>query len=237
MFHFPTLVPGLSDAPAARRPRRRRSATTAAALAALAGASLLAACGDDEHSADAASDTVTEQTGGTESTAPSSAPGAVDHDTAHHDASASDPKGDSVAILLGDYHFGGLPDQIAAGTEITVENSSESEVHELVAMRLPDGDERTVDEILAGGMEQMTALGMPALVIVAPPGDAEPILAVGDGRLHEPGRYLIICTIPTGADPADFMAAMHESSSTPPEVDGGAPHFANGMVDEVVVTG
>ncbi|WP_116998500.1 hypothetical protein [Desertimonas flava] len=217
-------------------PRRRRTAT-AAALFALAGATLLTACGDDEHSADAATGTIAEQAAATEPAV--SAPGSETsgHGPSNHDGDASVPRGDSITVLLGDYHFGGLPEEIEAGTEITVENSSETEVHELVAMRLPEGDERSADEILDGGMEELMTLGPPALVIVAAPEGGEPVVAVGNGRLDDPGRYLVLCSIPTGADPAEFMAAMQEESSTPPEVDGGAPHFMNGMVDIVVVTG
>ena len=73
-------------------------------------------------------------------------------------------------------------------------------------------------------------------VILAPPG-AEGIAVEGTGTLTEPGRYAIICAIPTGADPDEYMAAAAESEGGPPEVDGGPPHIANGMFAEVVVTG
>ena len=58
---------------------------------------------------------------------------------------------------------------------------------------------------------------------------------VGDGTLTEPGRYAIICSIPIGADPAEFLAAAQESTEGPPQVAGGPPHFTSGMYGELVV--
>ena len=73
-------------------------------------------------------------------------------------------------------------------------------------------------------------------MLLAPPGEGA-IAAVGDGTLSEPGRYAIICAIPTGADPAEYLAAAAESEGGPPEVPGGPPHFVNGMFAEIVVEG
>jgi hypothetical protein len=61
------------------------------------------------------------------------------------------------------------------------------------------------------------------------------IPAVGDGTLSEPGRYLILCSIPTGADPDEYLKAAAESQGGPPEVPGGPPHLVNGMYGEIVV--
>ena len=77
-----------------------------------------------------------------------------------------------------------------------------------------------------------------------PPGESEimglemcgEIAAVGDGTLAEPGRYVVLCLIPTGADPAEYLAAA-ATSDGPPQVDGGPPHIAHGMFAELVVTG
>ena len=60
--------------------------------------------------------------------------------------------------------------------------------------------------------------------------------AEGDGTLTEPGRYLVLCAIPTGADPGEYLAAAAASEGGPPEgVAGGPPHFVNGMWAEVTV--
>ncbi len=138
-------------------------------------------------------------------------------------------------VTLSDFSFGELPDEVAAGTRLRVENTSESELHEMVAVRLSDGDDRPVDEIVASGLDDLFSAGPPAAVLLAAPG-GEQIAAVGDGVLAEPGRYLLLCTIPTGANPQEYLEQAAVSDG-PPQVDGGPPHFVNGMVDDLVVTG
>ena len=59
------------------------------------------------------------------------------------------------------------------------------------------------------------------------------IKAVGDGKLTEKGRYAVICTIPTGADPQAYLNAP--PSDGPPNVPGGPPHLVNGMFGEITV--
>ena len=145
------------------------------------------------------------------------------HDEAHHlalflcapllfaacgddaDATADDDASTGVLdVTLSDFSFGELPDEVAAGTRVRVDNTSESELHELVAVRLPDGDDRSVDEIVASGLDEVFSAGPPAAVLLAAPGGQQ-IDAVGDGVLAEPGRYLLLCTIPTGADPQEYL--------------------------------
>jgi hypothetical protein len=75
--------------------------------------------------------------------------------------------------------------------------------------------------------------GEPAMVLLAAPG-GEQIAAVGDGTLAEPGRYLLFCAIPIGADPQEYLEAA-QTSDGPPQVDGGPPHFTAGMYGEVTV--
>jgi hypothetical protein len=146
------------------------------------------------------------------------------------DATAADGVLD---VTLSDFSFGDLPDEVVAGTRLRVDNTSENELHELVAVRLADGDERPVDEIVAAGLGEVLSAGPPAAVLLAAPG-GEQITAVGDGVLAEPGRYLLLCAIPTGADPQEYLEAA-KTSDGPPQVDGGPPHFVNGMVDDLVV--
>jgi hypothetical protein len=80
----------------------------------------------------------------------------------------------------------------------------------------------------------LATLGAPATVLLAAPGGPQ-IAAVGDGTLTRPGRYAIVCVIPTGADPDAYLQAAAESDEGPPEVDGGPPHIAQGMFAELVV--
>jgi uncharacterized cupredoxin-like copper-binding protein len=139
-----------------------------------------------------------------------------------------------LAVEMSDFTYGGLPDEVGAGTRIEVGNTSASELHEFVAYRLDDDDDRGADDIVAD-VAALVAGGPPVTVLLAAPGD-EQIAVVGDGTLTEPGRYLILCAIPTGADAGTYLAAA-ATSDGPPQVDGGPPHFVNGMFAEITVTG
>ena len=140
-----------------------------------------------------------------------------------------------LEVVMDDFHYGDLPNEVPAGTRISVGNDSETEIHEFVAFRLPDDDTRPVEEIVAGDLGPLLGGSEPAAVLIAAPG-GEQIPAVGDGTLDEPGRYLILCIIPTGADPAEYLEAA-ATSDGPPQVDGGPPHVANGMFAELTVIG
>jgi hypothetical protein len=145
---------------------------------------------------------------------------------------------DAVEVTLVDYGYEGLPDSVAAGTKFTVTNSSTAELHEFVAFKLPESETRSAEELLALPEEEGQAAigGPPATVLLAPPGGGEMIEAVGDGTLSEPGRYLVACFIPTGANPQEFLEASGESQEGPPQVEGGPPHFTKGMRAEITVT-
>lgn len=133
-----------------------------------------------------------------------------------------------------DFRFVDLPDEIAAGSRIELTNSAPTELHELVAFRLADDETRSVAEIVEHDPDALFASGPPPLVILTPP-DGEPIVALGDGTLSDPGRYAIVCMIPTGVDPGAYLEAV-ASSDGPPQIPGaGAPHLAHGMFAEVVV--
>lgn len=141
-----------------------------------------------------------------------------------------------VEVTAVDFAFQGLPDTVPAGTVFALANDADTELHEFVAIRLPDDETRPVAEIVANPDDLVALFPNVATVLLAPPGEA-PIAAVGDGTLTEPGRYAIICAIPTGADPAEYLAAAAESEGGPPEVAGGPPHFVHGMFGEIVVEG
>jgi hypothetical protein len=152
------------------------------------------------------------------------------------DESSSGPS--VVAITAADYRFDGLPKSVAVGSTFTLANSSKAELHEAVAMRIPDAEKRSVGELAKLSDAELGAIfaGEPAFVLLAMPGAAaaDQIAAVGDGTIAEAGRYAIVCFIPTGADPQEFMDAA-ATSEGPPEVEGGPPHFANGMYAEIKV--
>jgi hypothetical protein len=191
----------------AARPRRRRMTLVAVPLALVAGLAF-SACGSDDDSSSAAT------------TAP--LPGAV--------TSTTVAVIDEVEVHAIDFAFTGLPEKVPAGTRLKFVNDAETEVHELVAFRLPEGEERSVEEILELPEDEAEALmggGPPALVIMAAPGGEE-IHAVGDGVLSEPGRYLIMCSVPEGSDASILDSDAPPSSDLP-------PHFAHGMHAELLV--
>jgi hypothetical protein len=143
--------------------------------------------------------------------------------------------GETITVQALDYAFAGLPERVKAGTTFVLDNQSEAELHEFVAVRLPDDETRSIQELLALPMEELEQLfPFVEMVVIAPPGEAG-FPVEGTGVLDEPGRYAIICAIPTGADPAAYLAAAAESQGGPPDVPGGPPHFVQGMFAEIVV--
>ena len=202
---------------------RRPARATARRYVALPMAALVAlvplACGDDDAAEPLTTETTTE-------------PRAEASTTTH--AGHDGPR--EYEVALSDFSFSGLPDSIAAGSTLRVVNDAPSELHELAAFRIPDDEVRTVDELVGLPPEEMMAtLGAPVMVLLAAPG-AEQITAVGDGTLAEPGRYALICTIPTGVDPDTYLQAAAASNGAPPQVPGGPPHLAHGMFTEVEVS-
>ena len=110
------------------------------------------------------------------------------------------------------------------------------ETHEFVAFRLPDGEERTADQLFELPPDELSAFfaGMPDVVLAARPG-GDSFVAFGDGTLTRPGRYLIFCAVPTGANPDEYARALKESQDGPPNVAGGPRHYTHGMFGEVRV--
>ncbi len=149
----------------------------------------------------------------------------------------TDAPPEPIEVRAVDYGFEGLPASVPVGTMLTLVNESEMELHELVAIRLPDDESRSVDELVQLPPDELASFfPMVETVIIAPPGESGfPI--EGIGMLKKPGRYLVICAIPIGADPDEYMAAAAQSQGGPPDVAGGPPHLAAGMYGEVIVEG
>ncbi len=205
-----------TDHPASWRPGRRLAVLPLAALVALVP---VACSSDDEAAQPLAAAESTTSTPATSSTHPEG-----------HD----EPQ--EIEVTLTDFQFSGLPESAPAGSKLTIVNEAVSELHELVAFRLPDDEERSVEELVSLPQAEVgPMLGAPVTVLLAPPG-GEQIAAVGDGTLAEPGRYAIICSIPTGVAPETYLKAAAASNGAPPEVEGGPPHLVHGMFAELVVT-
>lgn len=184
-------------------------------------------CGDDDEP----------EATGDDASSTTAAEGETTTTAADAGTTSEAPTEGPVEVTAVDYAYEGLPDSVAAGTKLTLTNGSDKEVHELVAIALPPDEERSAAELVKLPEEEQASLasGPPAAVLVTPPGGAPVIEAVGDGTLTEPGRYLILCAIPTGADPDEYLKAAQESQGGPPDVPGGPPHFVEGMYGEVVV--
>ena len=144
------------------------------------------------------------------------------------------PGPQTIEVTALDYGFSGLPERVPAGTVFTLLNESGAELHELVAIPLRADETRTVPELIADPEALAAYFGSVETVLIAPPNEGS-IAAEGTGALNTPGRYAIICAIPTGDNPAEYLAAAAEAEGGPPQVAGGPPHFAKGMWGEVIV--
>lgn len=133
-----------------------------------------------------------------------------------------------VEVTAVDYAFEGLPDSMDPGTELAVKNASAGEVHEIVALHLPEDEARGAEELLALPQAEIQTAGSFVGVTVAMPGEGG-FAPAGPLVLRESGRYLLFCAIPTGADPSEYQRAIQEATDGPPEVDGGPPHYGAGM--------
>lgn len=201
---------------------RPRPTTLLAGAGLVLAVALGGACSDDEPVAADADDT-------TSTTAVSTTHD--DHGEHEHDDAA-------VTIAGVDYGFDDVPESVPAGTKLSFTNTSDVELHEMVVFRIPDEVDAPLDELVQQPPEELEAtLGAPVTVMLQPPGAPEPIVAVGDGTLAEPGRYALMCFIPVGADPDEYMAAVQAAGGGKPSgVAGGPPHFVSGMYAELDVT-
>lgn len=148
-------------------------------------------------------------------------------------ACGSDDTAAELEIEAVDFAFHDLPDRVAAGTHLRLRNTSGEEVHEAAVFRVADDQSDTpLPDLLTAAELDPMALGEFVGVAVALPGE-EGIEPDGPVVLAEPGRYVVVCFVPTGADPEAYRAALE--TGAPPDVTGGLPHLAHGMVGEVMV--
>jgi plastocyanin len=194
---------------------RLRGRVSAVALAGLL--AVVAGCGDDDD------DTTT-----------TDPPEATDDGDATDDGGDEGAAGDTVEVTGIDYGYEGLPDTIEAGTTLAFVNGSDVEAHELVAIRIPDDEDRPVSELIGLSDEEIEGIfgsAPPALVSIAGPGD-EGMNVVGDGVISDPGRYAVVCFFPVGGDPDEILDPEAEG---PPDTGDAPPHAAEGMYAELTV--
>jgi len=150
-----------------------------------------------------------------------------------------EPVSGTIAVTGQDYSFSGVPEVVASGAEFTFTNSSGSEVHEMVLLKVADLETRTIEELLALPSEESETLVEFQGVLMALPGEAG-ANPEGEGTsitVTEPGRYALVCFIPQGADPAAVAEAMQGATEGPPDLGDGTPHALLGMWAEFQVEG
>lgn len=146
----------------------------------------------------------------------------------------------TVEITGEDYSFEDVPETVAPGTELTFTNASGVEAHEMVLVRITDGEERTLEELIELPEEETDDLiEFQGVLVAMPDEDGVNPEAEGDSiTVTDPGRYAIVCFIPQGADPAALEEAMAaEEEGPPPDMGDGPPHAALGMAAEFTVEG
>jgi plastocyanin len=148
--------------------------------------------------------------------------------------------GATVEVLAVDYAFDDVPAAVEPGTSLAFTNTSDVEVHEMVVLRVDDDETRSLEELLELSDDEAEQLTEYVGMRVALPGedglDPENPDASDGVTLDKPGRYVLLCFIPEGAEVQPYRDAIEGDSGGPPQVDGGPPHAAIGMASEVTVT-
>lgn len=190
--------------------RRMRMIGAASALALVVGAG----CSDDDE--DDAVDTEEEAT----------------TTTAAAEDEGDEPAGDVIEVTARDYEFEGVPDTVAAGTSFSLTTEADGEPHEFTLIKLPDGETRSVDELIELPQEEVEALIGPGFqfVLIAMPGTTDTPGAVeGTPTVTEPGNYVYVCAFPQGTTVEDVQNATGPLEGDTP------PHFVLGMRGEFTV--
>lgn len=164
------------------------------------------------------------------------------------------PGGEGVAvdITVVDHGYEGLPEQVAVGSLLSMQTTDEGEFHQLAVYRLDDDETRTVGELATlpldtdapdaignGMLEGLVAT--PVAGLSAPPGNLPARMFHGSApgsftiELAEPGRYLLIGTLPVGTKVLTAIDA--ENSGDYSSVQDGPFHYQEGEIAIVDVVG
>jgi hypothetical protein len=128
---------------------------------------------------------------------------------------------ETLDVTATEYAFDGIAESVPAGTTVINFDNQGTEFHEVAIMKVADGEERPVEELLALPDEEAMAVVTNTATVFGPP-DAGTYVTTE----LEPGRYVAICFVPVGATP--------EAMETGAGMDG-EPHFLHGMVTEFEV--
>ncbi len=129
----------------------------------------------------------------------------------------------ALGVTATEYAFDGIPEEVPAGTTLLTFANDGTEFHEAVVLQIAEGEERSFEELMALPEEESAALVTDKAFVFTPPDTETYVTAELD-----PGRYVAMCFVPTGATPEAL-----ESGATLDESDG---HFMHGMVTEFQVT-
>jgi len=125
---------------------------------------------------------------------------------------------ETIDVTAAEYQFTGLPEELDAGYYIVNFTNDGNELHELVAVRINDDVTLSVDELIALPEEEADTMIQFMSAAFAAPGDT----TVASLNLEAPGRYAVVCFIPTGT--------TMDAEGT------GAPHAMEGMTQEITVS-
>jgi len=195
-------------------------------LVAVAFTATLSACGGGGAASDGASET----TAASATTEPAATEEATAEATEEATAEATEDaaaEGDAVAVTGVEYEFQGLSDTLPAGTELTFTNGGE-EAHELVLVRIKDGETRPLEELIQLPPKQAEKVTEFQGVAIAGPGEDGQVVE-GELTLAEAGRYAAVCFIPVGT------TELPDGPPAEGEEPAGPPHVAKGMVAEITV--
>jgi hypothetical protein len=129
---------------------------------------------------------------------------------------------ETLDVTATNYAFGGIGETVPAGTTVINLTNDGTEFHEMALVKLAEGEERPLEELLALPEEEVDAVITDKAFAFTPPGAATFVTADLD-----PGRYVAICFVPVGATPEAL-----QTGATLNEEDG---HFMHGMVSEFEV--
>jgi hypothetical protein len=129
---------------------------------------------------------------------------------------------ETLDVTATDYAFDGVG-TVPAGPAVINFTNEGTEFHEIVVMKISEGETRPLEDLLALPEDQVNMLVTDKAFVFAPPGAGNFVTADLDA-----GRYVALCFVPVGATPEALA-----SGATLDEADG---HFMHGMVTEFEVT-
>lgn len=136
------------------------------------------------------------------------------------------PEATIIEVSAVDHEFQGLEASYPQGDYGFRMTNTGREVHEMAVIRIKDGEARSVEELLELTEEESDQVTEYIGGTVACPGETADALGVQ----MTPGRYALLCFIPTGLTP-DVPSSEEAFEEL------GPPHFTRGMAKEIQITG